>query len=92
MKMSKELFNQIEVSIDLIDHKELRDMYREGNFPRADLVKDLNKRYRWDLYWEIIMLDRSSNNGISDIANAVRDEDLNSNHIDTALRKIVKPL
>jgi hypothetical protein len=33
------------------DTEERRDRYRRGDFPRADAVQDLNKRYRWDLFY-----------------------------------------
>jgi dynactin complex subunit len=87
MKMSKELFEEIKIQMDLIETEELRQKYREGNFPRADKVKDLNMRYRWDNFNFINQL---SNFELS--KKAYREENLNDNHVDTALRKIVKPL
>lgn len=62
-----------------LDTPEIRQAYREGRFPRADRVKDLDTRYRWDLYYFA--------RGYS-----VHSSDLTSNHIDTALRRIVPPL
>lgn len=85
--MSKELFEEIKIQMDLIETEELRQKYREGNFPRADKVKDLNMRYRWDNFNFINQL---SNFELS--KKAYREENLNDNHVDTALRKIVKPL
>lgn len=46
----------------------------------ADKVKDLNKRYRWDLLW-LLKLD------LTEIYKYANDS-----HIDTVLRKLVRPL
>lgn len=60
-----------------LDTPDNRAAYREGRFARADRTRDVDMRYRWDLYW----------------ASRVRlDGDLTSAHIDTALRTIVPPL
>jgi hypothetical protein len=62
-----------------LDTPEIRQAYREGRFPRADRVKDLDTRYRWDLFY---------------FARGYRvlPGDLTDSHIDTALRRIVPPL
>lgn len=64
-----------------LDTDEMRAIYRAGDFPRADAVKDLDMRYRWDLYyaaegWRLT----ADLDGLSDA------------HIDTALRAVVRPL
>lgn len=81
MKASKAIVNRMREAITPHDTETLRHKYRNGDFPRAELVKDLNKRYRWDLarmsgfrVWEAY------------------DEGLNDSHIDTALRSIVPAL
>ena len=82
MKMSEKAFQNLRTHIEPLDTLERRDQYRNGDFPNAAAVKDLNKRYRWDLLWA---------SGVSsrDISDLYRDEDLNDAHIDTALRRIV---
>jgi hypothetical protein len=68
-------------AIEPLDTEEARAAYRAGNFPRADRVKDLNKRYRWDLAHAAKL------NLI-----ALYDVGCNDTHIDTALRNIVPAL
>ena len=66
-----------------LDCEANRAAYRDGNFPRADRGRDLDRRYRWDLYWAAQcqpILDQANIEGLLD------------SHIDTALRAIVRPL
>ena len=83
MKMSQEMRDEWTSRIEPLDTIEMRDAYRAGNFPRADLVKDLDKRYRWDLL-NAAMGWRGPC--------AAYDAGMNDTHIDTALRSIVDPL
>lgn len=83
MKIKQEHFNQIKSAIEPLDTEAVRSNYRAGNFPRSDKVKDLNMRYRWDLFWAA---------GCSSFLNDMYDDGLKDSHIDTALRKIVKEL
>lgn len=62
-----------------LDTEHNRECYRQGNFPRAEFVEDLNARYRWDLFW--------ASKAIRSISNEYKDS-----HIYTALRAIVKEL
>lgn len=64
-----------------LDTEDRRAAYREGRFPRADRVKDLDKRYRWDLFWDT-----------RGALGVVGERDLLDSHIDTALRRIVPAL
>jgi hypothetical protein len=82
MKASPELFARIKAAITPLDTEATRQEYRDGEFPRCYTVKNLDERYRWDLFWAI---DRHVTYGCSD-------EQLNDNHIDTMLRSIVPPL
>jgi hypothetical protein len=66
-----------------LDTEENRAKYRAGDFPRADSVKDLDKRYRWDLLWAAVSFDW---------VNHYLYGYLDDNHIDTALKAIVPPL
>ncbi len=62
----------------------IRQAYRDRQIPRGDAVKDIDKRFRWDLYWAAA---RHSDTGMPDSTNGY-----NMDHIDTALRSIVAPL
>ena len=87
MKASKQLQATIADAIAPYDNQSTRTQYRAGNFHRADKVQDLNKRYRWDLFWHI-----QRNHYDLEIYQQCSDEDLNDSHIDTMLRSIVAPL
>lgn len=80
MKMTKTTFDELTKVITAKDCEEYRQAYREGRFPRAEGTKDLNMRYRWDLYYAVRGHD------------ITKGQDLNNEHIDTALRKIVSAL
>jgi hypothetical protein len=80
MKVIPEHVKAMESLIAPFDTEERREVYRNGQFPRADLVKDVNHRYRWDLFY---------------MAKAYRgmgDAEYDNTHIDTALRSIVPKL
>lgn len=66
-----------------LDTADNRAAYREGRFPRAEQCRDVNLRYRWDLFWAACRAVPS----LYDVVNAYRDA-----HVDTALRAIVAPL
>ena len=81
MKVTPEHYARLEAAIKPLDKPEYRDQYRERRIVRAETVKDIDERYRWDLYWYAARL----NSG------AVIDstDGYTMNHIDTALRRIV---
>lgn len=81
MKMTTNTFNRLEDQIGSLDTEDRREAYRSGNFPRADRVKDLDVRYRWDLFYA------AGGHRLID-----PEENLTSDHIDTALRRIVPAL
>lgn len=85
MKIKAEHLATIQFAISLKDTEQVRQQYRTGNFPRADKVKDLNKRYRWDLFYMTKLVNNREFMGKIN-------EYLNDDHLDTALRSIVKPL
>jgi hypothetical protein len=60
------------------DTEARRQAYREGKFPRAAAVKDLNRRYRWDLFYVARPYDLTE--GFPDA------------RIETALRRIIPPI
>lgn len=85
MKMSTQLFDTLKSKIEDHDNDERRRAYKSGDIVGADKVKDMDVRYRWDLYWDAWR-------GSETIRDLVSDEDLHTPHIDTALRQIVSPL
>ena len=80
MKVSTVHVQALAEAIEPLDTPERRARYLAGDFPRANLVKDLDKRYRWDLFYEA--------KGQS----IVYESHYFSAHLDTALRHIVKGL
>jgi hypothetical protein len=77
MKITADHFEVMKNAITPMDTAHHREMYRMGKFARADKVKNLDERYRWDLMWA---------SGASHLVNF---GEYQSSHIDTALRKIV---
>lgn len=80
MKLDEHTYSLISAAITPLDTNELRLSYLKGDIPRADKVKDLNKRYRWDLFWIVWHVRR-------DVRDAI--EGYDDSHLDTALRRIV---
>jgi hypothetical protein len=91
MKMSARDFEIVKTAIEGIETDALRRVYRAGDFPRADLVKNLDKRYRWDLLHGAY---RPEHDPIipQPLIQYLYDQGYNDTHIDTALRAIVRPL
>ena len=69
------------------DLNEYRKRYRALDIPRADVVKDINKRYRWDLF-------RYAVTGVvrEQFFEDVYSLGANDNHVDSLLKSIIKPL
>lgn len=84
MRISAEAREVIRPHIEKNNIPKYRDAYRAGNFPRAEVCKDLNMRFRWDLFWAVPTEVRSK---FFELAGDVKDT-----HIDTVLRSIVEPL
>jgi hypothetical protein len=83
MKVTLADYAKLDEAISALDTATVRHAYRQGNFPRAEAVKNLDVRYRWDLLWAAAAQDRS----LYDALDGYQDS-----HIDTALRAIVPPL
>jgi len=71
-----------------LDTPERRERYRRGDFPRSDAVKDLDKRYRWDLWYAA---------GVNSVAYYAYlcEQELaftSDSQLDSALRAVVPPL
>ena len=86
MKMTDRDFSTLTEMVSKFDTEEIRKMYRQDKFPRAEVCTDKNKRYRWDCLYEAVATDTYPGymNGLYRY--------LNDDHIDTALRMIVSPL
>jgi hypothetical protein len=67
-----------------MSESDIRERYRARQIPRGELVQDIDKRFRWDLYWAAA---RHAPDGMPDSRAGYADA-----HIDTALRSIVAPL
>lgn len=89
MKMRSDLYERLRAAIESIDTDGLRERYRKGDIPRFETVKDLDVRYRWDLYW---MATSARNPASAKLREDLNAEDYESSHIDTALRRIVPSL
>lgn len=85
MKINGQHFDALAAAVSTYDTDERREAYRNGDFPRADLVRDLDKRYRWDTFW----LAFNGGYNLNNLCVATR---CNNAHIDTALRRIVPAL
>jgi hypothetical protein len=86
MKMSTEHRNILATAIAPLDTEANRARYRARDIPRGSDVKDIDTRYRWDLFYA------ATPNG-SDAREQVRiGADYNTAHLDTALRAIVPAL
>ena len=80
MKITPQDLDAMREAISPLDTQDRRARYQAGAFPRADLTKDVDKRYRWDLLHE-------SGYRIVDLYDYMDDT-----HIDTALRNLVPVL
>jgi hypothetical protein len=91
MKIKPEHFEIIKKAIEPHDTTENRAIYREGRFHKAATTKDVNKRYRWDLFWHAQRLANPFGPSVKWVCDTLYPY-LDDDHIDTALRSIVKPL
>ena len=84
MKISKQDFEDLSVEVNkvvsIIGKQHLLTMYEAGQFVNSDWVKDLNRRFRWDLFWKTPFWAEERWTAYKDA------------HMDTALRKIMKNL
>lgn len=83
MKMTPEHCQLIKDAIVPMDTAERRQRYVRGDYPNAAKTKDLDKRYRWDLFCQMPKP--------SGFVQSLYDY-MNDDHIDTALRGIVPVL
>lgn len=67
------------------DNEANRTRYRNRDIPRADAVKDINKRYRWDIWYVVTRRNR-------EFFDAVQEVNPSDSHIDTLLRSVIPTL
>lgn len=77
-KILKQLIKDVKTTHGLTKLLEYKESLKNDS-----RVKDLDKRFRWDLFWEIKAAERSKL--VDDLY-----EYMNDDHIDTALKNIVK--
>ena len=97
MKLSADIVEAMRERIETLDTEDTRQAYREGRFPRADKVKDLDMRYRWDLFHATKCREVLDSHGAYASGKIVHQGNvvngtISDAHIDTALRRIVAPL
>ena len=83
MRVTPTDLETIRTAVTPLDTDARREVYRRWQFPRAELVRDIDRRYRWDLYWAAVR----EGNSLPDSTHGYNDS-----HIDTALRAIVPVL
>jgi len=71
--------------LPLINDKVI-DSYQSGKFRGAEKVKDLNKRFRWDVFYAS---GTRIGDGVGISSNCGIEGDYNDIHIDTALRSFI---
>jgi hypothetical protein len=84
MKITPLHLNQLMHTVKPLDTPELRAKYIANDFPRSELTKNKDMRYRWDLLWMSGVWAREWTREVYNYAN--------DTHVDTALRSIVPPL
>lgn len=89
LKMKPAEREKLAAQVIPMDTKPRRDHYRGGGYRNAANVQDLNKRYRWDLWWDVPWNVRED---ILDTMTQQYGLPPNDAWIDSALRLIVPPL
>lgn len=77
----------IEADMQAVDLNEYRKRYRALAIPRADAVKDINKRYRWDLF-NYAVTGAVREQFFDDVYNS----GANDSHVDSLLKSIIPTL
>lgn len=84
MKITDAHYSRLLGLVHALDTPAVRAAYRAGEFRQSSLVKDLDKRYRWDLFQAAM---RGNGEFVDDLYSYLSDA-----HLDTALRRAVPPL
>jgi hypothetical protein len=86
VRVTPRLRQHLADAVTPLDTPERRAKYLAGDFPRADKVIDLNRRYRWDLLWAASPTAGEVLDVICRVTGAT------DAHLDTVLRNIIPPL
>lgn len=87
MKVTAAHLTLLRAAVEPLDTAERRAQYAARDIPRADVVQDLDMRYRWDTLWlAVAPMDTD------DVRHVVYDSGYATAHLDTALRSIVPAL
>ncbi len=54
LKIKPEHLRQLRDAIEPLNTPTLRKKYSDRDVPRAERIKDVDKRYRWDLLWSAV--------------------------------------
>lgn len=98
MKIPKTVAGRVAMYMRPLDTPERRARYLAGDFYKSAAVKDLNRRYRWDLFWSASgVFNGKHGQGLATWMAAEMNSlgvegELSNEHIDTMLRKIVHDL
>lgn len=87
MKITATHFEILRAAISALDTPENRQQYLDGKFSNSDKVRDLDTRYRFDLFHFAQLGGRFSTSYMRELYHY-----LNDDHIATALGKIVPTL
>jgi hypothetical protein len=83
--LDREIFKGMYAAIDRTDGfetvQDIIDMYERRDIPRAESVRDINKRFRWDMF---------RLGGLTSWTCDTLYPYLNDDHIDTALRHVFR--
>lgn len=80
MRITPDTLAQLATLIAPMDTPDRRARYASRDIPNGDRVKDIDRRYRWDLFYAVKAW------------KVLPDDELADAHIDTALRRIVPML
>lgn len=83
MRATAQQVEAVRLAVSPFDNAERRARYVAGDIPRAETVRDLSKRYRWDTYYLAIDSGAISYDTL---------RNLNDAHVDTVLRAVVPAL
>ncbi len=89
MAMTAEHYLQIRSKVVSADTPELRKVYIERKFPRAEFCKDIEKRYRWDV---LRATGLKIGNGVGIKGDVDLYAYLDDDQIESALRKMIPRL
>ena len=89
--MSTDTYTILDEAVTPLDTASTRQQYRDRQIPRAEHVKDIDRRYRWDLLWAARNGAMAGPNHL-DLFELFSAEGLEDSHIETALKAIVPAL